>query len=133
MPLIYSTLLDKNLEWSELEYSIGKKYLKWEELNLKWENVNLTWDEIFILLEVSQRRRGGSSGYPYRDEYEKNNPWRQIRKDFGEEDTKKVIKLYCKVNGIDYEMVKESKKEIKVSVNEFDRFLNETINVKIDF
>lgn len=132
MPLIYTTYLNETLNWSDFEYSNGKKYLKWEEVNLKWENVDLNWDEVFILLEIV-KKRGGGSGYPYRDEYEKNNPWKQIRKDFGEEDTKKVIKLYCKVNGIDYEMVKESKSEVKVLVNEFDRFLNETINVKIDF
>ena len=130
MPLIYSTLLNKDLEWSELEYSIGKKYLKWEELDLKWENINLTWDEIFILLEVIQRRRGGGG---YRGEYEKNNPWRQVREDIGSEKTEKLVKIYCKVNGINYEMIKEKKEDIKITINEFDRFLNNAINVKIDF
>lgn len=130
MPLIYSTLLNKDLDWSELEYSIGKKYLKWEELDLKWENIDLKWDEIFILLEVIQRRRGGAA---YRGEYKKNNPWRQIREDIGSEKTEKLVKIYCKVNGINYEMIKEKKEDIKITINEFDRFLNNAINVKIDF
>ena len=132
MPLIYSSYLNETLDWSDVEYSSGKKWLKWEEVNLKWENVDLTWEEVFILLEIV-KKRGGGSGYPYRDEYEKNNPWKQIREDFGDESTKKVIKLYCKINGIDYELVKESKKEVKVLVNDFDRFINESINVKVNF
>ncbi len=133
MPLIYSSYLNETLDWSDVEYSLGKKYLKWEEVNLKWETVDLTWDQVFILLEITKRRAGGSSGYPYRDDYEKNNPWRQLRKDLGDENTEKVIKLYCKVRGVDYEKSKKINRDIKVSINEFDRFLNETINVKIDF
>ena len=68
MPIIHSNLLNSDLNWSDAEYYIGKKYLKWEEVTLNWENVDLTWDEVFILLEIV-KRRGGSSGYPYRDEY----------------------------------------------------------------
>lgn len=131
MPLIYSSYLNETLNWSDVEYSLGKKYLKWEEVNLKWENVDLLWEEVFILLEIV-KKRGGSSGYPYRDEWEKTNPWKQLKKDLGEDNTEKVIKLYCKVRGIDYEDTKRFNRNIKVSVNEFDRFLNETINVKID-
>lgn len=132
MPLIYSPYLNETLDWSDVEYSLGKKWLKWEEINLKWENVSLTWDEVFILLEVA-KRRGGGGGYPYKDEYEKNNPWKKLREDLGEEDTDKIIKVYCRVRGIDYEKIKNTRNDIKVTVNEFDRFLNETVNVKIDF
>ena len=52
MPLIYSSYLNETLDWSDVEYSLGKKWLKWEEVNLKWENVDLTWDEVFILFEI---------------------------------------------------------------------------------
>ena len=131
MSLVYSPLLQKDLNWTELEYSLGKKYLKWEEVNLKWESVDLTWDEVFILLDVI-KRRGGGSGYPYRDEYEKNNPWKQLNKDLGKESTEKIIKLYCKVRGIEYEKVKNPKEGVKVTINDFDRFLNESINIKVD-
>ena len=131
MSLVYSPLLQKDLNWTELEYSLGKKYLKWEEVNLKWESVDLTWDEVFILLDVI-KRRGGGSGYPYRDEYEKNNPWKQLNKDLGKESTEKIIKLYCKVRGIEYEKVKNPKEDVKVTINDFDRFLNESINIKVD-
>lgn len=135
MPLIFSNYLNETLNWSDVEYTIGKKYLKWEELNIKFENIHLTWDEIFILLEIQKRRGGGGSGYPYRDDierYERDNPWKKLRKDIGYENTEKVVKLYCNVMGIDYEMVKESKSDVKVTVNDFDRFLNESINIKVD-
>ncbi len=134
MPLIYSPLLNQDVNWSDLEYSVGKKYLKWEEVNLKWENVELTWDEVFILLEVvSHRVSGGGSGYPYKGEYEKNNPWRQLNKDLGRENTDKIIRLYCRVRGIEYEKIKNPREDIKVTINEFDRFLNDSINIKVDF
>jgi hypothetical protein len=134
MPLIYSPLLNQDVNWSDLEYSVGKKYLKWEEVNLKWENVELTWDEVFILLEVVSRRvSGGGSGYPHKGEYEKNNPWRQLNKDLGRENTDKIIKLYCRVRGIEYEKIKNPREDIKVTINEFDRFLNDSINIKVDF
>jgi hypothetical protein len=134
MPLIYSLYLNETLDWSDVEYSSGKKWLKWEEVSLKWEYVDLTWDEVFILLEIVEKRyRGGGSGYPYRDEYEKNNPWRKLNEDLGKQNTDKVIKIYCRIRGIDYEKIKNPRKDIKVTVNEFDRFLNETVNVKIDF
>lgn len=134
MPLVYSSLLSRNVDWSDLEYSIGKKYLKWEEVTLKWESIDLTWDEVFILLEIVKKRGGSSgSGYPYKDEYEKDNPWKQLNKDLGKENTDKVIKLYCKVRGIEYEKVKNPREDIKVTINDFDRFLKETVQIKVDF
>jgi len=132
MPIIYSELLNQDMNWTDYEYSVGKKYLKWEEINLTWDQIDLTWDQIFIIIEIVKKRGGGSSGYPYKGEYEKNNPWRKLNQDFGEENTEKIIKLYCDVRGIKYEKVKNKKSDIKVTVNEFDRFINEVINVKIN-
>ena len=133
MSLIYSSYLNKSLDWSDVEFSSGKKWLKWEESDLKWDKADLTWDEFFILLEIGGS--GAGSGYLYKDqeEYEKNNPWKKLTEDIGEENTDKVIKVYCRVRGIDYEKIKNPRNDIKVTVNEFDRFLNETVNVKIGF
>lgn len=135
MPIIYSNLLNSDLFWTNAEVSVGKKWLKWEEVTLNWENVHLNWDEVFILLEVAQLiNRGGNSGTLYK-EYVDGNPWKQLRKEIGEEKTKKVIKVFCRVKGIEYEESKtsESDEKIKVTVNEFERFVKEAINVKIDF
>lgn len=128
MPAVYSNLLNSELNWTEQELAAGKKYLKWEEVTLKWEDVELTWDEVFILLEVA--RRGGSGGGFYRDDYEKNNPWRKMAEDLGEDETKKVIRVYCRIRGVEYEDIREPMSDVKVTVNEFDRFINE-VKVKV--
>ena len=131
MPIIHSNLLNSDLDWTLEEQAAGKKYLKWEEVTLNWENFHMTWDEVFILLEVS-RRIGGGGGYAYKD-YVDGNPWQQVKKDLGEEDTKKLIKVFCRVKGIDYEQVKEPINDIKVTINEFERFVKEAVNVKVGF
>ena len=126
MPTVYSKLLNADLNWTDEEYAAKKKYLKWEEVTLKWEDVDLTWDEVFIVLELVRRGGGGA----YRDEYEKGNPWRKMAKDLGEENTKKVIKLYCRVRGVEYEDIREPMEDVKVTVGEFTRFINE-VKVKV--
>ena len=122
MQTIHSNILNADLQWSDSEYVAGKKYLKWEELTLKWEDVDMTWDEVFVVIEIV-RRHGGGGGQ--RGDYEKGNPWKQMVKDLGEENTKKAIRLYCRVRGVDYEQVREPMEDVKVTVNEFDRFVNE--------
>lgn len=130
MPLIYSDFLNASVNWSPEEVAAGKKYLKWEEMTINWEKVDLLWEEVFILLEVEQIiKRGGGYG---RKEYEDGNPWKQVRKEIGEEKTKKLIKLYCKVNEIEYDETREIDQSVKITVNDFERFVKDTINVKIN-
>ncbi len=130
--LRYSSLLKTQLDWTDQEILDRKKYLKWEELSLNFENIDLEWEDVFILLEV---RGSGGSGrreeYPFK-EYMDNNPWNQLRNKIGDEKTEKIIKIFCKVNGVDYEKVLEDKKEIKITVNEFERFV-ESVLVKVNF
>ena len=142
MPIVASSLLGislGDLYWSDSEYSQKKKYLKWEEMNLNWEQVELAWDEVFILLEVFRKVVGGGGGMgsPYRaDGYQKyieGNPWKQVKKDLGEESAKKLIKVYCRVKGIDYEQAREPIEDVKVTINEFERFVREAVNVKVGF
>lgn len=129
MFLKYSKLLNSEVDWSDEEIVDGKKYLKWEEMTIKWEEVDLTWDEIFILLEVDNViRRGGGYGYK---EYVDGNPWSQLKQEIGEEKTKKIIKLYCKVNGVDYEQYAVINENIKVIAYDFELFVRETIEKKI--
>jgi hypothetical protein len=92
MPIKYSTLLNSDLNWTDDEVAAGKKWLKWEEMTINWENVNLTWDEIFILLEVEQLIRKGGGGGSGMKEYVDGNPWMQVKKEIGDEKTKKLIK-----------------------------------------
>jgi hypothetical protein len=122
-----SSYLNSSVYWSDEEIKRRKKYLTWEEISLNWENVHLTWDEVFILLEIGS---GAPSGMK---EYVDGNPWMQTKKELGEEKTKKLIKLYCRVKGIDYEETKSPIDDIKVSVNEFERFIKDAISIKVDF
>ena len=117
-----------------------KEYIKWEDLDVLWEDVNDTWEAVYILIGI--RKRGGSSAY-YGEEnpWEKNNEhnrvelkteekeniWDKLKIDIGEEKTNKVIKLYCKVNNIDYTQVLEGKKDIKISASNFENFAKEAI------
>lgn len=132
MSLKYSTFLNSDVDWTNDEIESGKKYLKWEELTINWENIDLLWEEIFILLEVSEiiKKRGGSS--PGYQEYVDGNPWKKFNEKLGKEKTKKIIKLYCRVNNIEFDESREIINEVKVSVNDFERFLNyDPISVKI--
>lgn len=140
MPILQSSLLGIDLgmlSWTDSEYSSKKKYLKWEETGLRWDLIDLSWEEIFILLEVFRRFGGGGMGSPYRaDDYQKyidGNPWRQLKEDFGSDSAKKLVKVYCRVNGIEYEESKEPSELANVSINEFERFVRDAVSVKIGF
>jgi hypothetical protein len=129
MSLKYSKLLNSEVDWSDDEIAAGKKYLKWEELTINWEDLDLHWDEVFILLEVENIiKKGGGYGYK---EYVDGNPWSQLRQDIGEEKTKKIIKLYCRVNGVDYQEHAVVNESIKVAAYDFELFVKETIEKKI--
>ena len=130
MPIKHSTLLNTDLVWSEDEIIAGKKWLKWEEVTINWEKIDLTWDEVFILLEVENIIRGGG-GYGMKD-YIDGNPWRKINEKIGVEKTNKLIKVYCRINGVDYEESRSNMNDIKVSINEFERFVKETVSVKVN-
>jgi hypothetical protein len=130
MPIKHSNILNSDLNWTDAEVSAGKKWLKWEELTINWENVEFTWDEIFILLEVA-KLRGGGGGYAFKD-YIDGNPWTQINEKIGTEKTKTLIKVFCRVNNIEYEESRTPMEDIKVSINEFERFVKEAVSVKVN-
>ena len=133
MSIKHSNLLNNDLDWTEDEISTGKKWLKWEEMTINWESINLTWDEVFILLEVENIiRRGGGGGGTGLKEYMDGNPWRQVNEKIGIEKTKSLIKVYCRVNNIDYEESRTPMEDIKVSINEFERFIKEAVSVKVN-
>jgi len=132
MPIKHSTLLNSDLNWTDDEISVGKKWLKWEEMTINWESIDLTWDEIFILLEVEQLIRRGGGGGSGMKEYVDGNPWKQVNEKIGIEKTKSLIKVYCRVNNIDYEESRTPMEAIKVSINEFERFIKEAVSVKVN-
>lgn len=128
--LRYSSLLERQIDWSDAEISAGKKYLNWEELSLNFESIELDWEDVFILLEIKGGGGKGRKDDSLYKEYVDNNPWNQFREKTNEEKTQKLIKLYCKVNKIDYENIVEKKDDIKITINDFERFV-ESVIVKV--
>ena len=97
-----------------------------------WESVDMTWEEVYILIEVGGIiKRGGSNGYI---DYVNGNPWDKTRQEIGEEKTDKFIKLFCRINGLDYEKAIEPNSEIKVTVEQVQKVFNEglKVGIKID-
>jgi hypothetical protein len=106
-----------------------KYYLDLQEVNTNWEELGINWEDVYILIEAKQRA-GGGGGAPLRD-YIQGNPWKNFRKDLGEEKAEKFIKLFCKINGMDYEEVIKPKSKIKVKVEHFERVFDNVPNIKI--
>jgi hypothetical protein len=106
-----------------------KYYLDWQEVNTNWEDLGINWEDVYILIEAKQRA-GGGSGTPLKD-YIQGNPWDKFRRDLGEEKSEKFIKLFCKINGMNYEEVIKPKSKIKVKVEHFERVFSNVPNIKI--
>ena len=113
---------------------MNKKYLKWEEVNSLWEDVNYSWEDVSILIDIENLVIKGGGDFT---SYVKGNPWSQIRKDFGDEKTKRVIKLYCNYKGIEYDKsIELNEKNIKVTASDFEKFIKnsirESISIKVN-
>jgi len=110
---------------------VDKVYLEWENVNQNWEEVDMIWEEVILIQEVAGviRRSGGLSSYV------QGNPWDVTKRELGEEKTKKFIKIFTRVNGLDYGETIESNEGIKVSVKQLQKVFDETekIGVKITF
>ena len=106
-----------------------KYYLDWQEVNTNWEDLGINWEDVFILIEAKQRAGGG--GGPGLKEYIDGNPWAKFKRDLGEEKSEKFIKIFCKINGMEYEEVIKPKSKIKVKVEHFERVFENVPNVKI--
>jgi hypothetical protein len=112
-----------------------KKYLNWEEVNSVWKETNYLWEDVAILIEIEEVVRRGGGDYAA---YVEGNPWAKIRRDLGEEKTKKVIKLYCNYKGIEYDKsIEVNEGKIKVTATEFEKFvkssIRESISIKVNF
>lgn len=135
MPNLYSSLLNTLIDWTDSEIANGKKFLDWNEVSIHWEDLDLHWEDIFIILE--SKRGGSSSGSTQKEDlrrYVEGNPWRQLKQQVGEENAEKVIKVLCKINGVDYNSILENKDNIRVVVNDFVRRKEENqIKIKVKF
>ena len=108
-----------------------KYYLKWEEIDFTWDHLDMLWEDISILREIAGviRRGGGSMAYV------QGNPWDKTRQAVGEEKTKKFIKIFCRVNGLDFEETHELKDGMRITVDQIEKVFDEArkIGIKVDF
>ena len=100
------------------------RFFKWEETNFTWDKLDMPWELVGEFVEVI-RKHGGSSAYV------KGNPWDVSRKELGEEKTRKIIKLFCSVNNLNYEEMVETNNEIKITVEQIDKVINEAVKVGV--
>ena len=109
-----------------------KVFLEWEAVNTTWDTLDQVWEDVHILIEVAQVVKRGGGGLA---SYVRNNPWDVTKRELGEEKTKKFIKIFCRVNDLDFEEVIEPNSQIKVTVEQMEKTFNESIKigVKIDF
>jgi len=134
MSQFYSTLLGTLIDWTDAEIAIGKKFLDWNEVSINWEEVDLHWEDIFILLQ----RRGGSGGQSRGDIqkeleklYQEGNPWKKLS-EINPERGERLIKVICKMKGIEYSSILEKKNGVRVLINDFVRKENK-VSVKVKF
>lgn len=102
-----------------------EEWLTWDNMNMTWDGMTMTWEKVFIEVEESIRKGGGYS------QYFKDNPWSKLKTDIGEEKATKVIKLYCTYNDIEYSQERVIKNEIKIEASNFEKFVNDVIENKI--
>ena len=109
----------------------NKVYLEWENVNKNWEDVDQVWEDV-ILLEEIVKLVGGSSGL---SDYVRNNPWRRIREQLGEEKSKKFIKIFARVNDLSYDQMLELNDDVKIKVTQMQKVFEyaKNIGVKITF
>ncbi len=101
-----------------------KVYLKWEDINIKWEKLDMVWEDIIQITEMI-RKTGGISAYV------EGNPWDITKRELGEKKAKKFIKLLCKINDLKYEKVIEKNSNVKISISQVERVLNEILKIGI--
>lgn len=106
-----------------------KYYLDWQDVSGNWENIDINWEDVYILIEAKQKAGGGSSDSL--KEYIDGNPWNKFKKDLGEEKSEKFIKIFCKINGMEYDEVIKPKSTIKIKVEHFERVFENVPNIKM--
>lgn len=101
-------------------------WTNWEDVNINWELLNDNWEDVFTTIEVANAvKRGGGT-----NDYIRGNPWDKMRRDVGEEKTKRFIKLFCRVNQLDYECINE-RKLINITASQFNKVICDVLKVNV--
>ena len=100
--------------------ALGPK-IKWEQdEKIQWDDNIYKWDDIRVLLKGGAAASSGATEY------------RDLTRDFTEEDKKKLVKIVCKVNGLEYQDEKWKKSASKVNATQVKIAVSKVLGVKID-
>lgn len=88
-----------------------KVYLNWDYDSIIWGSNDYIWSEVYILINVAISGGGTGGGLILR----KNQPWKDLEKhlkdkNFTEEDTRKLLEIVVRVNGLVKTEVREINK-----------------------
>ena len=86
-------------------------FIKWEDFQLTWDNNRYDWDAVRWVAENL-----GSSP--------RKRKLRKLRR-LKPEQYEKVIKLICKVKGVDYSINRQKRSGIKVTADDIELLVNE--------
>ena len=92
--------------------------ISWEEMELIWDNSNYDWDEVVFIFDIFGRG-------PYQKEKLKD-----LYDDLQDDTRYKVIKLICKVKGVEYRMDKVKLLDAEVTADDIQLVLDEAHRIE---
>lgn len=95
----------------------------WDNSNFTWDKKDHSWENI---VDVIERPRVG-----WYSEYVEGNPWNKLNDGIIKEKSENLLKVYCKINNIDYGKSLEKTSNVKVRASGFGKLIKEGISVKV--
>ena len=92
--------------------------ISWEEMELIWDNSNYDWDEVVFIFDIFGRG-------PYQKEKLKD-----LYDDLEDDTRYKVIKLICKVKGVEYRMDRVKLLDAEVTADDIQLVLDEAHRIE---
>lgn len=86
------------------------EYPTWDTTNVQWQNANWTFSECQLVEEIVKTYSGVDASKFFEEPY---SPWSRDK-----EKKKRLIKLICKIKGIEFSSEKEKLENIKISVED---------------
>tara|TARA_Y100000593_G_C4126750_1_gene245363 strand:- start:282 stop:626 length:345 start_codon:yes stop_codon:yes gene_type:complete len=89
--------------------------ITWDTADFLWNSNPYTWDEIKLVQELAGSGKSAKRRKEYYDRLDKGTQ-------------QKVIKLLCKIKGVDYKLIKSTNPDIKVSASDIQLLIDEVLN-----
>ena len=110
-----------------MEQHLGRELESWEQVDhINDDPTDNRIENLKLVEEVEHLSN-------HAKEWIKNNPGKQIRKDIGEEKTERFIKIFCEINGMNFEEVRKiEENKIKLTIENFEKVFKK-IEIKVNF